>query len=103
MPPPRRLRSATSMIGLDSTAAVNGTLSESSRLSHSSLNISQQVTESTSLDSSIKLKRKKWYSVFLPPHKDKEKSAENELVTEKKEKKRKWYKSKKKEKIAVQL
>lgn len=97
MPPPRRLRQTSSMIGIDESCT-NGSLNKS-ELSHSTLNISQQSVEGTS--DGIKLKRKKWYSMFLPPHK--EKVERESMSTEKKEKKKKWFKSRKKEKIAVEL
>lgn len=105
MPPPRKLRQASSMIGLDSIP--NGTMSHHSQ---STLNLHEEEIDGTNEDEDVeaKLKRKKWYSMFLPPHKQKEKVKVEEIKNEqsslKKEKKKRWFKSKKKsEKIAVQL
>lgn len=101
MPPPRRLRQATSMVGLE--AIPNGSMSTNH--SHSTLNLHDDQIDATNEEVSSKLKRKKWYSMFMPPHKEKVKAEviESESSSVKKEKKKKWYKSKKKEKFAVQL
>ena len=101
MPPPRRLRQATSMVGLETIP--NGSMSSNNH-SNSTLNLHDQI-DATNEEVSAKLKRKKWYSMFMPPHKEKVKAEviESEPSSVKKEKKKKWYKPKKKEKIAVQL
>lgn len=97
MPPPPRLRQTSSMIDIDSVLVSNG-----SQHSQSTLNLNgqiQSVKEEEEEGKTEKLKRKKWYSVFLPPQKDKT----EEIEPVKKEKKKKWYKGKKKEKIAVEI
>lgn len=102
MPPAPKLRQSSSMLGLDSVP--NGSFQNSSKVSQSTLNLNGAIVFESQKIEGTKLKQKKWYSMFLPPHKEKVKlqGIENEPLKEKKEKKRKWYKSKKKEKIAVQ-
>jgi hypothetical protein len=102
-PPPPKLRQSSSMVGLDSIP--NGSIQNTSKISHSTLNLNGSISFESHKVDGTKLKRKKWYSLFLPPHKEKVtmEGIENEPIKEKKEKKQKWYKGKKKEKIAVQI
>lgn len=105
MPPPPKLRQSSSMVDLETISISNGSIQNTSNVSQSSLNLNSAISfESQNVDG-IKLKRKKWYSMFLPPLKEKVKAEgiENKPVKEKKEKKLKWYKRKKKEKITVQF
>lgn len=102
MPPPPRLRQSTSMAGLDTLP--NGNFQNTSKVSQSTLNLNGAIVFETQKADGIKLKRKKWYSMFLPPHKEnvKVEGIENDSLRVNKKKKRKWYKSKK-DKIAVQV
>jgi hypothetical protein len=86
------------MAAINSTA--NGSINQ--QFSHSSQKLNETTVDGEKAEA-IKLKRKKWYRVFLPPQKEKVKAEGIENEPLKKEKKRKWYKSKKKEKIAVQF
>lgn len=98
MPPPRRLRSSSSMMSLDTTQ--NG-LDYKNKHSQSTLDLNGEC--SVDMTQSSKLKRKKWYSMFMPKemkvkYSDVEKKDEKE-----KKNKRHWFKSKKKqkEKLAI--
>lgn len=112
MPPPPKLRATSSMVGLDTMPNGNG-LQHKNKLSQSSFFLNGKAPmnedDQSMQSSSIKLKRKKWYSMFLPPKevKIKKDNTDSKATKEGKEKKnkRQWFKGKKKrdkEQIAIQ-
>lgn len=94
MPPPRKLRSSASMMSLEEKP--NGLYYQNNQ-SHSTYELNGE--SSMEMTQSTKLKRKKWYSMFMPKEM-KVKSNEVEIndETEKKKHKRHRFKSKKKQK-----
>jgi hypothetical protein len=97
-PPPPKLRAASSLVALnEEDPNYNKSNDYKNPLSQSTFFLNKSQTMEHSHDG--KLKRKKWYSVFLPPKIVKIKNIKME--PEPKKEKRAWYKTKKKEKVAV--
>ncbi|KAG5679273.1 hypothetical protein PVAND_008852 [Polypedilum vanderplanki] len=101
-----KLRSSSSAVNLD-TIGNGSELKYKNKHSQSTLwlNGTTETNEAQSMESSVKLKRKKWYSMFLPPKEkfktkinDEFPEEEEQKLKEKKEKKPKklWFESKKK-------
>lgn len=114
-PPPQKLRTASSMVSLDTIPNGNA-LQNKNKLSQSTYHLNGEILSNgvhengDGSGSSSKLKRKKWYSMFLPPKEPKinTKIVEEETFTEKEKKpKRHWFTGKKskrdKAKIAVAI
>lgn len=94
MPPPRKLRSSASMMSLEEKP--NGLYYQNNQ-SHSTYDLNGEC--SMEMTQTTKLKRKKWYSMFMPKEmKVKSSEVETKDETEKKKHKRHWFKSKKKQK-----